>query len=75
MRRMVRASGADVESLARVDGGLALLEARAKCHFCLHEEACRGWLASAGAQQTLPDFCPNARFFLSCGRAERGTVN
>jgi hypothetical protein len=51
---------------ARIDGGLAFIEARAKCSYCLHEEACRVWLASAEGLQAPPDFCPNARFFRSC---------
>ena len=45
--------------------GLAFGEARAKCRYCLHEEACRVWLASAEGLQVPPDFCPNAGFFRS----------
>jgi hypothetical protein len=66
MRRMMRTSGVQADAAARVDGGLALREARAKCRYCLHEEACRIWLASAEGLQVPPDFCPNVRFFRSC---------
>ena len=44
MDRMMQTSGVDVLTAVRVDGGLALIEARAKCRFCLHEGACRDWL-------------------------------
>ncbi len=66
MDRMMRTSGVDVLAAVRVDGGLAFFEARAKCRFCLHEGACRGWLESAEGLQTPPDLCPNASFFLAC---------
>ena len=65
MRRMMRTSGIQADAAARIDGGLAFREARAKCRYCLHEEACRGWLASAEELQVPPDFCPNVRFFRS----------
>lgn len=57
--------GVDTDVARRVDGGLALKEARAKCRYCLHEETCRRWL-TVQAPRTSPDFCPNAAFFLSC---------
>jgi hypothetical protein len=49
--------------------GLAFLQARAKCRYCLHEEACRRWL-TIRAPRTSPDFCPNAAFFLTCLSAD-----
>lgn len=63
MDRMMQVRGVDVPAALRADG-LAVIEARAKCRYCLHEEACRRWL-TIRARRTSPDFCPNAAFFLS----------
>jgi hypothetical protein len=68
MERMMQTSGVDVPMAIRVDGGLAFIEARGKCRYCLHEESCRVWLDSCNESQTAPDFCPNARFFAACRR-------
>jgi hypothetical protein len=70
MDRMMQTSGVDVLAALRVDGGLAFIEARAKCRLCRHEDACRGWLGSCEGLQTPPDFCPNASFFLSLRRED-----
>jgi len=56
MDRMMRTSGVNVLSAVRVDGGLAFIEARAKCRLCLHEGACRDWLESYNELQPPPDF-------------------
>jgi hypothetical protein len=69
MDRMMRKRGVDVLAALCVDGGLAFMEARAKCRFCLHEEACRRWL-TIKAPRRSPDFCPNAAFFSSCLSAD-----
>jgi hypothetical protein len=69
MDRMMQKRGVDANGVRRVDGGLAFLEARAKCRYCLHEEACRGWL-TIRAPRTSPEFCPNAAFFQSCLSAD-----
>ena len=45
MDQMMEARGVDVAAAARVDGGLAMLEAATKCRLCPDEEACRHWLA------------------------------
>jgi hypothetical protein len=71
MRRMIRASGVEPERVAKVDGGLALGEASTKCRYCLHDKACRIWLASPEVLRGYPDFCPNVRFFRSCRRTHR----
>jgi hypothetical protein len=63
---MMQSSGVDVAIAVRMDGGLAFMEARTKCRFCLHEDACANWLSSAEGQQEAPDFCPNAGFFFEC---------
>jgi hypothetical protein len=68
MDRMMQIRGVDVLTVLGMDGGLAFIEARAKCRYCLHEEACRRWLV---ASQTPPNFCPNAAFFLSCRSMDR----
>lgn len=65
MDRMMEASRVDVLSVLGMDGGLAFIEARAKCRYCQHEAICRHWLASEG-QRGSADFCPNAAFFRSC---------
>ena len=69
MDRMMQKRGVDTDVARRVDGGLALKEARAKCRYCLHEETCRRWL-TIRAPRTSPDFCPNAAFFLTCLSAD-----
>ena len=63
MRRMMRIAGVNSEDLARVDGGLALIEARAKCAYCQYEEACQAWLNAHGDFRLPPGFCANARLF------------
>lgn len=70
MDRMMQTSGVDVLTAVRVDGGLAFVEARAKCRYCPHEGACGDWLESSEGLQRPPDFCHNARFFLACRREE-----
>ncbi len=63
MRRMIRAAGLKPQEVAKVDGGMAILEARAKCSYCQHEEACVAWLKAEGVSDLPPDFCSNARLF------------
>jgi uncharacterized protein DUF6455 len=63
MRRMMRSAGIKPQDAARVDGGLAILEARTKCSYCEHEEACKVWLAEGAAPRLPPGFCANARLF------------
>ena len=69
MDRMMQKRGVDAHAALSVDGGLALIEARAKCRYCLHEEACRRWL-TLKAPRRSPNFCPNAAFFQSCLNAD-----
>jgi hypothetical protein len=64
MDRMMQRHGVDTKTARRVDGGLAFLEARAKCRYCLHEEECRRWL-TIRAPRRSPNFCPNTAFFLT----------
>ena len=65
MEQMMVTQGVDVLSALRVDGGLAFIEARAKCRYCRHAEVCRRWLLGEG-QLENPVFCPNAAFFRFC---------
>ena len=69
MDQMMETGGVDVLEALRVDGGLAFVEARAKCRYCLHEGVCRHWLESEGQRGTA-EFCPNAAFFRSSRRKE-----
>lgn len=63
MRRMMRTAGVKPQDAARVDGGLAILEARAKCSYCQHEEACKAWLEAGEGVRLPPHFCANVRLF------------
>ena len=69
MVRMMQKRGVDISGARRVDGGLAFLEACAKCRYCMHEEECRRWL-TIRAPRRSPDFCPNTAFFLTCLSAD-----
>jgi hypothetical protein len=62
MDLMMKKRGVDADVAREMDGGLALLEARAKCRYCRKEEACRRWL-TLKAPRTSPGFCPNTSFF------------
>lgn len=70
MHRMMQRCGVTPNAAQGVDGGLAFKEARAKCRYCLHEEACRRWL-TIRAPKTSPAFCPNIAFLLNCAEAGR----
>ncbi len=61
MRRMMRAAGIKPQDAADVDGGLAILEARAKCGFCQAEDQCQAWLNGGGDFSQIQEFCSNAR--------------
>ena len=60
MRRMIRTAGLKPRDVAKVDGGLAILEARAKCTYCQYDAACEVWLGAGGDLRVPPDFCVNA---------------
>lgn len=63
---MMQARGVDVLTAIRADRGQAYLEARSRCHRCVHESECREWLASTRQTQRPPDFCPSCEFFSRC---------
>ena len=62
MGRMMQKRGVDADAALRVDGGLAFSEARAKCRYCLHEEACRRWL-TVRTPRTVRTSAPTRHFF------------
>ena len=66
MDRMMERACVDPAEAARVDGGLAWLEARTKCIFCRHVGECCSWLEGYNTRTTPADFCPNISFFESC---------
>ena len=63
MRRMIRTAGLKPQDVAKEDGGLVILEVRAKCSYCEHERACEAWLEEGKGLRQPPDFCANARTF------------
>ena len=66
MGRMMERSGVSPTEAARVDGGLAWLEARTKCIYCRHVGKCCNWLEGSDTRSTPADFCLNSEFFSSC---------
>ena len=62
MDEMMEKRGVNVLEALSVDGGLAFIEARAKCRYCLNEGVCRRWLAGDG-HHGPEEFCPNVGFF------------
>jgi len=63
MDHMMETLGVDVLTAVRLDHGQAFVNARTRCRDCLHESECRNWLDLPQGLPSLPDFCPNARFF------------
>ena len=66
MDRMMQRMGVNQTEAARVDGGLAWLEARTKCLFCRRIGTCCKWIESSDAQTTPANFCQNYEFYRSC---------
>jgi len=67
MDEMMERLGVDVLTAVRADNGQGFVQARARCRDCLHESECRLWLDSSPILPLPPAFCPNAKFFRSCG--------
>ena len=61
MRRMLRIADIKPQDAAKVDGGLAILEARTKCAYCQHDDQCQAWLNSGRDLSQIEAFCSNAR--------------
>lgn len=66
MVRMMDRMAVNWKMAAAIDGGLAWYAARTKCIFCRHEAECR---SSLEGPEALPQFCPNAEFFMHCAAA------
>jgi len=66
MDRMMERVGVTRAEAARVDGGLAWLEARTKCIFCRDVGICCNWLEGSDMRSTPAEFCPNFQFFRTC---------
>ena len=69
MRRMMRRAGIKPQDAAAVDGGLAILEARAKCGLCQHEDQCQAFLNADGDLAEIQAFCSNARLLRALRQA------
>ena len=54
MLRMMEAIGVNVPDAMRVDGGLAFLEAQAKCQFCGNEDSCPGGWTPVSSRASIP---------------------
>jgi Family of unknown function (DUF6455) len=67
MDHMMLTTGVKMSRVVSIDGGLAFIEASSKCRLCPDEPACVHWLEGAETIETPPEFCPNAKFFKSCG--------
>jgi hypothetical protein len=66
MDRMMERLLVSLSVAGRVDGGMALDEARTKCIFCRHETECRYWLEGSETLCGPTEFCPNVDFFRQC---------
>jgi hypothetical protein len=69
MDRMMERMLVSLSLASRVEGGMALDEARTKCIFCRHEGECRYWLDGSETLHGPTDFCPNVEFFRRCAEA------
>jgi len=67
MARMMSRLGVDLTDATGRDGGLAWYEAQAKCIFCRNARMCADWLKQVEPIAGSAEFCPNTKFFWSCG--------
>ena len=67
MHEMMRRLDVDAARLARLHGGDAYAEARARCLSCKASGVCLGWL-DADSSGGRPEFCPNLTLFEGCRR-------
>lgn len=68
MGRMMQRLDVSTITAVRLESGASIYEARARCIACPAEAECRAWLEAG--ERTLPEFCPNARFFARCKTAD-----
>jgi Family of unknown function (DUF6455) len=72
MERMIERMSVSPAAAARVDGGMALREARTKCIFCRREDVCAHWLDGTDGSRQAREFCPNVAFFEHCAASLAG---
>ena len=63
MHEMMDRLGVDPLAFTRLRHGEAYAEARARCLFCDHADACLLWLQSDAPPETARDLCPNFSLF------------
>src|SRR5262245_57204382 len=68
MHGMMQRLDVDPAKLARVRGGDAYAEARARCLSCGASEVCLRWLDIPPTEGRRPEFCPNLALFKGCKR-------
>jgi hypothetical protein len=68
MQEMMRRLDVDPARLARLRGGDAYAEARARCLSCRASERCLLWLDNPTQAGRRPEFCPNLALFEGCKR-------
>src|SRR5262245_10126547 len=56
----------DAAAFARLRGGDAYAEARARCLFCGSSDKCLRWLDDTTQAGKRPQFCPNLPLFEAC---------
>jgi hypothetical protein len=67
MHEMMQRLDVDASALARLRGGDAYVEARARCLSCGTSDRCLRWLDQPGDGKR-PEFCPNLTLFEGCRR-------
>ncbi len=70
MRQMMDRLDVDTAAFARMRGGEAYAEARARCLKCLDIGDCLRWLDGYYGAESGPDFCPNLGVFHPCKKQE-----
>jgi hypothetical protein len=67
MHEMIDRLGVDRSAIARLGGGDAFAQARARCLACAALDECLPWL-DRPHNLGCADFCPNLVFFKTCPR-------
>ena len=70
MHEMMRRLDVDPAKLARLRGGDAYAEARARCLSCRASDVCLRWLDAPSTGAKRPGFCPNLALFEGCRRKD-----
>lgn len=66
---MMRLTGVNPLSAARLDKGEAIIEARHNCLMCPNLGACHNWMEASEGLPVPPDFCPNKDFLARCKKS------